>query len=72
MNTILTLIILAKALALSFIGKCYINLNKFLSASALTLGLIESMVGLRPRQGNLRLVFRLLSFMRGLPSIRLK
>ena len=35
-------------------------------------GLIESMMGLRPRQGNLRLVFRLLSLMRGLPSIRLK
>ena len=34
--------------------------------------LIESVMGLRPRQGNLRLVFRLLSLMRGLPSIRLK
>ena len=34
--------------------------------------LIESMMGLRPRQGNLRLVFRLFSLMRGLPSIRLK
>ena len=33
---------------------------------------IESMMGLRPRQGNLRLVFRLFSLMRGLPSIRLK
>ena len=28
--------------------------------------------GLRPRQGNLRLVFRLFSLMRGLPSIRLQ
>ena len=38
-----------------------------------TLRLIESMMGLRPRQGNLRLVFRLLfSLMRGLPNIRLK
>ena len=34
--------------------------------------LIESMMVLRPRQGNLRLVFRLFSLMRGLPSIRLK
>ena len=34
--------------------------------------LIESMMELRPRQGNLRLVFRLYSLMRGLPSIRLK
>ena len=34
--------------------------------------LIESLMGLRPRQGNLRLVFRLFSLMRGLPSIRLK
>ena len=34
--------------------------------------LIESMMGLRPRQGNLRLVLRLFSLMRGLPSIRLK
>ena len=34
--------------------------------------LIESMMGLRQRQGNLRLVFRLFSLMRGLPSIRLK
>ena len=32
----------------------------------------ESMMGLRPRQGKLRLVFRLFSLMRGLPSIRLK
>ena len=35
-------------------------------------GLVESMVGLRPRQGNLRLVFRLFSLMRGLQSIRQK
>ena len=34
--------------------------------------LIESMMGLRPRQGSLRLVFRLFILMRGLPSIRLK
>ena len=34
--------------------------------------LIESMMGLRQRQGNLRQVFRLFSLMRGLPSIRLK
>ena len=34
--------------------------------------LIEFMMGLRPRQGNLRLVFRLFSLMRGLPSIRHK
>ena len=36
----------------------------------LILLLIESMIGLRPRQGNLRLVLRLFSLMRGLPSIR--
>ena len=29
--------------------------------------IIESMMGLRPRQGNLRLVFRLFSLMRGFP-----
>ena len=34
--------------------------------------LIESMMGLRPRQENLRLVFRLFSLMRSLPSIRIK
>ena len=34
--------------------------------------LIESMMGFRPRQGNLRLVFRLFCLMRGLLSIRLK
>ena len=34
--------------------------------------LIESMMGFRPRQGNLRLVFRSFSLMRGLPSTRLK
>ena len=34
--------------------------------------LIESMMELRPRQGNLWLVFRLFSLMQGLPSIRLK
>ena len=34
--------------------------------------LIESMMGLRPRQGNLRLVFRLFRLMRGLPNVRLK
>ena len=33
---------------------------------------IESMMGLRPRQGNLKLVFRLFSLMRGLPTRRLK
>ena len=33
--------------------------------------LIESLMVLRPRQGNLRLVFRLFSFMRGLPNISL-
>ena len=37
----------------------------------LVLRLIESMMELRPRQGNLRLVFRLFSLMRGMPSIRL-
>ena len=36
------------------------------------IGLIESMMGLRPKQGNLRLVFRLFSLIRGLPSIRLE
>ena len=36
------------------------------------LRLIESMIGFRPRQRNLRLVFRLFSLMPGLPSIRLK
>ena len=39
---------------------------------AVVIRLIESMMGLRPRQGNLRLVFRLFSLMRGLPRIRLK
>ena len=38
--------------------------------------LIKSMMGLRPRQGNLMLVYRLFKsyprLMRGLPSIRLK
>ena len=34
--------------------------------------IIESMMGLGLRQGNLRLVFRLFSLMRGLPSTRLK
>ena len=34
--------------------------------------IIESMMGLRPQQGNLRLVFRLFSLMRGLTSIRLE
>ena len=33
---------------------------------------IESIIELRPTQGNLRLVFRLSSIMRGLPSMRLK
>ena len=33
---------------------------------------MESMMGFMPRQGNLRLVFRLFCLMRGLPSIRLK
>ena len=33
--------------------------------------IIESMMELRPRQGNLRLVFRLFSLMRGLPGISL-
>ena len=36
------------------------------------MGLIESMMGLRPRQGSFMLVFRLYSLMRGLPSKRLK
>ena len=30
----------------------------------------ESMMGLRPRQGNLKLVFRLFSLMQGLPEHR--
>ena len=36
--------------------------------------LVESMMGLMPRHGNLRIVFRLFtnSLMRGLPRIRLK
>ena len=34
--------------------------------------LIEYIMGLRLRQGNLRLVFRLIGLMRSLPSIRLK
>ena len=34
--------------------------------------LIETMMELRPRQGNLSLNFRLFSLMRDLPSIRLK
>ena len=34
--------------------------------------IIKSMIELRPRKGTLRLVFRLFSLMRGLPSIRLK
>ena len=33
------------------------------------LELIESMMGLGTRQGNLRLVFRLISLMRGLPKM---
>ena len=33
--------------------------------------LIESMMGFKLKQDNLRLVFRLFSLMRGLPSIRL-
>ena len=36
------------------------------------LRLIESIMGLRTRQGNLRRAFRLFSLMRGLPSIRIK
>ena len=36
------------------------------------MALIESIMGLRPGQGNLRLVFRLFSHMQGLRSIRLK
>ena len=43
------------------------NLCKY---ERLVLRLIESMMELRPRQGNLRLVFRLFSLMRGLPNIR--
>ena len=35
------------------------------------LRILESMMGLRPRQGNLRLVFRFFSLMRGLPEISL-
>ena len=36
------------------------------------MGILESMMGLKPRQGNLMLIFRLFSLMQGLPSIRLK
>ena len=36
------------------------------------MGLIESVMELRPRQGNFRLVFRLFSLMGGLPSVRIK
>ena len=35
------------------------------------LRILESMMGLRPRQGNLRLVFRFFSLMRGLSEISL-
>ena len=35
-------------------------------------GIIESMMGFKPGQGNLRLVFRLFSLILGLPSLRLK
>ena len=47
-------------------------LNEQFVTNAIKEGLTESMMGLRPRQGNLRLVFRLFSLMRGLPSIRLE
>ena len=46
-------------LAVLSVGPCFIIL-------------IESMMGLRRRQGNLRLIFRLFSLMRGLSRIRLK
>ena len=39
-----------------------------LSNSKKTAEFNKSMMGLRPRQGNLRLVFRLFSLMRGLPT----
>ena len=49
-----------------------VKVNQFvcllLSLLVLRMGLLESMMGLRPRQGNLRLVFRLFSLMRGLPE----
>ena len=38
-----------------------------LDATLVSISLIESMMGFWPRQGNLRLVFRLFSLMRGLP-----
>ena len=52
----------------------HLNLQHYLSSyeAALNQRLIESMMGLRPRQGNLKLVFILFSLMRGLPSIRLR
>ena len=43
-----------------------------MSAQYVCFRIIESMMGLRPRLGNPRLVFRLFSLMRGLPSIRRK
>ena len=48
------------------------NNNILIYQSLSELKLIESMMGLRPRLKNLRLVFRLFSLMGGLPSIRLK
>ena len=46
-------------------------LRQQISGSCRKVRIIESMMGFRPRQGNLRLVFRLFSLMRGLLSIRL-
>ena len=53
---------------------CHGNLSVYLSITnkvSIPIRLIEPMMGLRPKQGNLRLVFRLFSLMRGLPSTRI-
>ena len=50
----------------------YQILYVLIAISHLKLTLVESMMGLRSRQGNLRLVFRSFSLMRGLSSLRLK
>ena len=50
-------------------SSAFVDLNNDLTAGLLEL---ESVMGLRMRQGNLRIVFRLFSLMGGLLSIRLK
>ena len=54
------------------VSNCFPTYSSIIFAYRTFDGKIESMMEMRPRQGNLRLVFRLVSLMRGLPSIRLK